>query len=208
MTTSERPEVPLRGSGAGADDLPEQIRVRQDKRARLLAAGVQPYPVTVPRTHTLAEVRETHADLPVDFATGERVSVAGRVMFLRNTGKLCFAMLQEGGASGAQLQVMLSLDRVGEEALAAWKADVDLGDHVAITGEVITSRRGELSVLADEWRIASKALRPLPVAHKELSEETRVRQRYVDLLPAERKVLEALGDRPLASRLAASTRIH
>jgi lysyl-tRNA synthetase, class II len=108
--------------------------------------------------------------------------VAGRVTFLRNTGKLCFATLQEGGASGTQLQAMLSLDKVGAEALAAWKTDVDLGDHVASTGEVITSKRGELSVLADEWRIASKALRPLPVTYKELFEETRVRQRYVDLI--------------------------
>jgi len=167
-------------------DLPEQIRVRQDKRARLLAAGVQPYPVTVPRTHSLAEVRSAHPELPPDTSTGQRVSVAGRVMFLRNTGKLCFATLQEGGACGAQLQVMLSLDRVGAEALAAWKTDVDLGDHISVTGEVITSKRGELSVLADEWLMASKALRPLPVAHKELSEETRVRQRYADLILRQR----------------------
>ncbi|MDQ3886775.1 MAG: lysine--tRNA ligase [Actinomycetota bacterium] len=166
----------------GTGEVPEQVRIRRGKRDRLLAAGVQPYPVTVPRTHRLAEVRQAHQELPPDTATGERVSVAGRVMFLRNTGKLCFATLQEGGASGTQLQAMLSLDKVGAEALAAWKTDVDLGDHVVITGEVITSKRGELSVLADEWRIASKALRPLPVAYKELSEETRVRQRYVDLI--------------------------
>lgn len=152
------------------------------KRARLLAAGTDPYPVTVRRTHSLAEVREKYPELPVDTATGDQVAVVGRVMFLRNTGKLCFARLEEGGADGAHLQVMLSLDRVGEERLSAWKSDVDLGDHVEIVGEVITSKRGELSILTDEWRIASKALRPLPVAHKELAEETRVRQRYVDLL--------------------------
>jgi lysyl-tRNA synthetase class 2 len=81
-----------------------------------------------------------------------------------------------------ELQVMLSADRTGPEALAAWKADVDLGDQVFVTGEVISSRRGELSVLADGWRMTAKALRPLPVAHKPMSEETRVRQRYVDLI--------------------------
>jgi lysyl-tRNA synthetase class 2 len=59
---------------------------------------------------------------------------------------------------------------------------VDLGDHVFVHGEVITSRRGELSVFADEWAMAVKSVRPLPVAHKELSEETRVRQCYVDLI--------------------------
>src|SRR3712207_2490498 len=77
---------------------------------------------------------------------------------------------------------MLSLDRVGEESLAAWKADVDLGDHVFVEGEVGTSRRGELSVFADSWQLTAKALRPLPVAHKPMSEELRVRRRYVDLI--------------------------
>src|SRR3954452_15650986 len=77
---------------------------------------------------------------------------------------------------------MISLAKVGEDALSAWKADVDLGDHVFVQGEVITSKRGELSVMADGWRLTSKALRPLPVAHKELAEETRIRQRYVDLI--------------------------
>ena len=101
-------------------------------------------------------------------------------MFARNSGKLCFATLQEG--DGTQLQVMISLDRVGQESLDAWKSDVDLGDIVFVHGEVISSRRGELSVLADSWQIVSKALRPLPVAHKEMSEESRVRQRYVDLI--------------------------
>lgn len=162
------------------DDLPEQLRVRRDKRARIIAAGGQAYPVSVERSHTLAQVRAAHPDLAPDSATGERVGVAGRVMFSRTGGKLCFATLQAG--DGTQLQVMVSLDGVGEAALAAWKADVDLGDHVFVHGEVITSRRGELSVAADAWTMASKALRPLPVAHKEMSEESRVRQRYVDLV--------------------------
>ncbi|MEV5448075.1 OB-fold nucleic acid binding domain-containing protein, partial [Streptomyces sp. NPDC052644] len=115
-----------------------------------------------------------------DTATGDRVSVTGRVIFVRNTGKLCFATLRDG--DGTELQAMLSLDRVGAERLEDWKRLVDLGDHVGVTGEVITSRRGELSVLADEWAVTAKALRPLPVAHKPLSEEARVRQRYVDLI--------------------------
>jgi lysyl-tRNA synthetase class 2 len=163
-----------------AEDLPEQMRVRRSKRDRLLAEGVQPYPVTVPRTHTLAEIRARYADLPTDTATGDRVSITGRVIFIRNGGKLCFATLREG--DGTELQAMLSLDKVGQQALDDWKHLVDLGDLVGVTGEVITSRRGELSVLADSWVMSAKALRPLPVAHKPLSEETRVRQRYVDLI--------------------------
>ncbi|MEU1754680.1 lysine--tRNA ligase [Micromonospora matsumotoense] len=163
-----------------ADDLPEQMKVRREKRDRMLAEGVEPYPVGFPRTSTLAEVRERYAELPTDTATGDRISVTGRVIFVRNTGKLCFATLRDG--DGTELQAMLSLDRVGAERLDAWKRLVDLGDHVGVTGEVITSRRGELSVLADEWAVTAKALRPLPVAHKPLSEEARVRQRYVDLV--------------------------
>lgn len=162
------------------DDTPEQIRVRRDKRERLLAQGDDPYPVIVPRTHSLAQIRAAYPDLEADTATGEIVGVVGRVIFSRNTGKLCFATLQEG--DGTQLQVMVSLAGVGEEALAAWKSDVDLGDFVFVHGEVISSRRGELSVMADSWSMASKALRPLPVAHKDMSEEARVRQRYVDLI--------------------------
>ncbi|MGY1724609.1 lysine--tRNA ligase [Blastococcus sp. SYSU DS0533] len=155
------------------------MRVRRAKLDRLRDSGVDPYPVRVPRTTTLAAVRTGHPDLEPDTMTGERVGVTGRVIFFRNTGKLCFATLREGDA---ELQVMLSRDRVGEEALAAWKSDVDLGDHVFVEGEVGTSRRGELSVFADSWQLTAKALRPLPVAHKPMSEELRVRRRYVDLI--------------------------
>lgn len=162
------------------DDLPEQMRVRREKRDRMLAEGVEPYPVGYPRTATLAEVRERYADLPTDTPTGDTVAVTGRVIFLRNTGKLCFATLRDG--DGTELQAMLSLNRVGAERLDEWKRLVDLGDHVGVTGEVITSRRGELSVLVGSWAVTAKALRPLPVAHKPLSEESRVRQRYVDLI--------------------------
>ncbi|MDT5386598.1 MAG: lysyl-tRNA synthetase, class [Mycobacterium sp.] len=162
------------------DDLPEQFRIRQAKRERLLSEGRDPYPVEVARTHTLAELRQAYPDLAADTETGQLVGVAGRVVFARNSGKLCFATLQEG--DGTQLQAMISLNGVGQESLDAWKADVDLGDIVLVHGEVISSRRGELSVLGDSWQIISKALRPLPVAHKELNEETRVRQRYVDLI--------------------------
>ncbi|WP_141282204.1 lysine--tRNA ligase [Pseudonocardia hydrocarbonoxydans] len=156
------------------------MRVRRAKRADMLAAGLDPYPVSVERTTGLRQVRDAHPDLPPDTATGEIVGVTGRVIFLRNTGKLCFATLREG--DGTELQAMLSLALVGEDELARWKASVDLGDHVFVHGEVATSRRGELSVMADAWAMTAKSVRPLPVAHRELSEETRVRQRYVDLI--------------------------
>jgi lysyl-tRNA synthetase class 2 len=167
----------------GAEDdleLPEQLRIRREKRDRIIESGKEAYPVAVPRTKTLAEIRAKYHDLAIDVSTGDIESVTGRIIFKRDTGKLCFANIREG--DGAELQVMLSLDKVGQEQLDSWKADIDLGDIVSVTGEVITSKRGELSVLANNFQIASKSLRPLPVEHKPLNEETRVRQRYVDLI--------------------------
>ncbi len=162
------------------DELPEQMRVRREKRAELLERGVAPYPRGFHRTHSLAELRAEFEGLEPGAATGQHAAVAGRLIFIRNTGKLCFARLRAG--DGTELQAMLSLDRVGEDALADWKHLVDIGDHVGVEGEVVASKRGELSVMADSWTLVSKALRPLPVAHKALNEETRVRQRYVDLI--------------------------
>ena len=162
------------------DDLPEQLRIRREKRAGLLERGVEPYPVAVERTKSLKEIREKYVGLDIDVATGDLESLTGRIIFKRDTGKLCFATLREG--DGTELQAMLSLDKVGQEALDSWKSDIDLGDIVSVTGEIITSKRGELSILANSWTLASKSLRPLPNDHKPMSEETRVRMRYVDLI--------------------------
>ena len=171
---STEPQVPAE------DDLPEQLRIRREKRVNLIDRGIEPYPVSVPRTHSLAAVREKYKDLETDTATGDQASLVGRIIFKRDTGKLCFATLREG--DGTEIQAMLSLDKVGQEQLDAWKGDVDLGDIVSVTGEIITSKRGELSLLANTWAMASKSLRPLPNDHKPMSEETRVRMRYVDLI--------------------------
>ncbi|MGH8828010.1 MAG: lysine--tRNA ligase [Jiangellaceae bacterium] len=172
------------------DDVPEQMRVRREKRAELLDGGIPPYPLGFTRTHRLGQLRQAYPDLEPGTGTGDQVAVAGRVIFLRNTGKLCFARLRDG--DGAEVQAMLSLDRVGPDVLAGWKHQVDIGDHVGIEGEVIASKRGELSVLAAQWTMVAKALRPLPVAHKALSDEMRVRQRYVDLVvnPAAREMVQ------------------
>jgi lysyl-tRNA synthetase class 2 len=165
---------------ADEDDLPEQLRIRREKRAAILSRGGEPYPVSVPRTTSLLEIRNKHKELPIDVSTGIIESVTGRVIFKRDTGKLCFANLREG--DGTELQAMFSLDKIGENQLEIWKSEIDLGDIVSVTGEVITSKRGELSILANSFMLAAKSLRPLPVEHKPLSEESRVRMRYVDLI--------------------------
>ncbi|GAA1473452.1 Lysine--tRNA ligase [Corynebacterium felinum] len=183
-----------------ANDVPEQLRIRREKRAKLLAEGKDAYPVIVDRTISITDLRkqfvvlndDNRDDAKVDGVTyleaGDEtdveVAIAGRVLFIRNTGKLCFAALQEG--NGTQIQAMLSLAVVGEEQLASWKSDVDLGDIVSVRGKVIASKRGELSVMVSSWHMASKALRPLPVAFADMSEDSRVRHRYTDLIMREK----------------------
>lgn len=187
---SENQESPTAPSSTSEElraqaEVSEQMQVRREKRQRLLDQGTEAYAFDLERDHTLAQVRATWGHLESGEETQDEVSIGGRVVFIRNTGKLAFATLQDGFSpadNGERLQVMLSLAEVGEQRLADWKSDVDLGDFVWVRGRVISSRRGELSVMAAEWRMASKALRPMPVMHKDLSEEARVRQRYADLV--------------------------
>lgn len=166
-----------------ADDIDEQHAVRLGKREQMLATGREPFPVSVPVTTTISAVRDAHPDLEPEAATGEVVGIAGRVVHMRVTGKLAFLSLQEG--SGERLQAMVSFGEVGEESFELLKDLVDLGDHVFVSGEVIASKRGELSIMVSQWAIAAKALMPLPNLHSELNEETRVRQRYLDLIVRE-----------------------
>jgi lysyl-tRNA synthetase class 2 len=182
MTDTQATEPELTDAEIG-----EQKAVRLGKRERLMADASTPgggaYPVSVPLTDTIPGVRVRFGHLQSDETSGVTVGLAGRVVHLRNTGKLCFASLQSG--DGSRIQAMVSLAEVGEESLARWKELVDLGDHVFVSGEVVSSRRGELSVMVTEWQIASKAILPLPNLHNELSEESRVRSRYLDLIARE-----------------------
>lgn len=205
-------------------EMSEQVQVRAAKRQQILDTGRQAYPVELPLTSTIQDIREKYAGLEAGAETDDTVGIAGRVVFARNTGKLCFAMLQAG--DGTRLQVMLSAGEIGTESLSEYKQLVDLGDFLFVHGRVISSKRGELSVFATPgspteldpvtglavpaWQIASKALRPLPKTfttatgeESELSEETRIRQRYLDMItrPAARdmvrkryRVVKALRD--------------
>lgn len=183
--TIEPPEGP---SEPTEDEVFEQKAVRLAKRERLIeeradAAGGA-YPVSLPITDTIPALRERFGDLEAGAETGETAAVAGRIVSSRNTGKLCFATLQAG--DGSRIQAMVSLAAVGEESLQRWKDLVDLGDHVFVDGQVISSRRGELSIMVADWRIATKAILPLPNMYSELSEENRVRSRFLDLIVRDR----------------------
>jgi lysyl-tRNA synthetase class 2 len=160
--------------------LPEQELVRRQKLDQMRARGVDPYATDFAREDLIGGIRERFQDLEPDARTGETVRIAGRVMLNRVTGKLVFAQVKDWTG---QIQVMLSMAEVGQQGLDQWKHEVDLGDHVGVVGQVITSKRGELSVLAQEFVITSKCLVPLPDKHAGLTDpEARTRQRYVDLI--------------------------
>jgi lysyl-tRNA synthetase class 2 len=162
------------------EHLPEQMRVRRAKLARLRSEGIDPYPPQVARTHTLAAVLSLAGELPPGTRTGRRVSVTGRVLLKRKLGGLGFATLRDGSGD---LQVMVDARHLGPADLELWRRSVDLGDHLSATGEVVTTDKGELSVRADALQLASKSLRPLPDKHKGLTDpDARVRARYVDLI--------------------------
>ncbi len=181
QVTAYIPEEPdALAEALSIEGLPEQVRVRREKLDRLREQGIDPYPVTFPRTHTLAQVRTEAGELPPNTRTGRRASVAGRVILNRDGGKLCFATLRDGTGD---LQIMIALDAVGPDMLRHWRHDVDLGDQVGVTGEVITTKRGELTIRAESFKITGKSIRPLPDKHKGLTDpEARVRARYVDLI--------------------------
>ncbi|MFZ1381867.1 MAG: lysine--tRNA ligase [Scrofimicrobium sp.] len=202
MTESETNALTADGGASPSSELPEQVRVRSEKRIRLLESGRDPYPAELPVTSTIAAVRETRVGLEPGEETDDIVGLVGRVMLSRNTGKLCFVTLQDG--EGRTLQAMLSAAEVGADSLADYKTDVDLGDILFVHGRVISSRRGELSIMAapgedaPAWAIAAKAIRPLPKVFQteggeavELAEDTRVRRRYLDLIirPAAREMV-------------------
>ena len=185
-----RPDPVTAAVAAHVAALPEQVQARFATAERLRSGGT-PYPVTYPRTRTCAEVRERHQSVQPGEGTGAVVGVAGRVVAVRDHGRVCFAVLRDWSGD---LQVLLETARLGPTGLDRFTRDVDLGDHVGVTGEVVASRRGELSVAADSWALTSKCLRPLPDKHAGLADpEARVRQRYLDLVlrPQARDLLTA-----------------
>lgn len=148
------------------------------------ARGEEPYPQRFERTATTADLVENYGELEPGSSTGATVSVAGRVVNIRRLGKLSFCVLQD--VSG---QVQLFVDRrsMGDAGFDRFDEDIDTGDWIGAAGEVITTRRGELSVRTSEILLLSKALRPLPEKwHGLQDKERRFRQRYLDLLSNER----------------------
>lgn len=162
-----------------AVQLSEQQRVRRGKLELLRKAGFEGYPVSVPRTHRVAELVAAHRGMAPDTTTDVAVSVSGRIRAWRSLGGVTFAVLDD---EGSRIQVMVTVEGTPRQARELWRRTVDLGDLVSVTGVVATSRNGELSVLMHSWRMASKCLSPMPVMHTRLSEDLRARNRSLDLL--------------------------
>jgi lysyl-tRNA synthetase class 2 len=159
----------------------DEFAIRMAKVDALRASGEDPYPVRFDRTHTLAEVRAHWEDkVDVGGSTDDVVRVAGRVLLLRNQGKLVFATVRDGSDT---LQLFVSKGELGDDAFARFVDEIDRGDWVGVSGTVMKTKRGELSVKASEFHLLSKALRPLPEKWHGLADtDTRYRQRYVDLI--------------------------
>ncbi len=182
------------------------VAQRAEKVDEIRRRGGDPYPPRFARTRTALEVAEGHADLPPGSSTGEIVSVAGRLMNIRRLGNLSFGVLQD--VTG-QMQLFVDRRTMGDEAFDRFDVDVDSGDWVGATGEVITTKRGELSIKTNEIALLSKSLRPLPEKwHGLQDKETRFRQRYLDLLASEeaRRVAKVRIDVVAALRRAFTER--
>ncbi len=159
----------------------DEFAIRMAKVEAVRERGDDPYPVRFDRTHTLAEVRAHWEDkIDVGGSTDDVVRIAGRVLLLRDQGKLVFATIRDGSET---LQLFVSKGELGDDAFARFVGEVDRGDWVGVSGTVMKTKRGELSVKVSEFQLLSKALRPLPEKWHGLSDtDTRYRQRYVDLI--------------------------
>ncbi|ADG78355.1 Lysine--tRNA ligase OS=Tsukamurella paurometabola (strain ATCC 8368 / DSM / CCUG 35730 / CIP 100753 / JCM 10117 / KCTC 9821 / NBRC 16120 / NCIMB 702349/ NCTC 13040) OX=521096 GN=lysS PE=3 SV=1 [Tsukamurella paurometabola] len=164
---------------APAPRLSEQQRVRRRKLTAMEAAGMPGYPPSVPRTASLAEVRGHLNGLAPDSSTDTVVSVTGRVRGVRDYGGVTFVDLHEDRAT---LQVIAERGRTPDDVRAFWRESIDMGDLVSVTGEMVTSHTGELSVLLQDWAMAGKCLSPVPKPRVRLGDETRARSRSLDLM--------------------------
>jgi lysyl-tRNA synthetase class 2 len=172
------------GSGLGA----EKAR-RLAQLDHLRSEGVSPYPYRFDRTHSVADVRAGWGELEPGTETDDAVAVAGRIMLMRDSGKLVFATIRD---RSGDLQLFISKAVVGDDAFAAIKR-LDLGDWVGVHGTVMTTRKGELSVKPESVELLAKAVRPLPDKWHGLTDvDTRFRQRYADLIvnPAAQRAFE------------------
>ena len=185
MSGGTEQHPPTDDTAAGAEDQHTGSGLQAERARRsaqvddIRASGAEPYPYRFDRTDSLAEIRARHANLEAGSETDDRVSVAGRVMLARDSGKLIFLTIRD---RSDEIQLFVSKAVIGDEGFESVKS-LDLGDWVGVTGDVMTTRKGELSVRVTECQLLSKAIRPLPDKWHGLTDvDTRFRQRYADLI--------------------------
>jgi len=155
------------------------IQARLDKIRALREKGVDPYPARVPRVEQIASVIDRFGALAPEEHSEETVSIAGRQMAIRGMGKASFRDLRDGTE---KIQIHAAIDRLGEAEFSALD-DTDIGDVLAVRGEVFRTKRGELTIAAAEWTLLAKSIRPLPEKWHGLKDvETRYRHRSLDLI--------------------------
>ena len=163
----------------GEDFVAAERAHRLAKLGELRQRGIDPYPVKYERDTTPGEIRERFEHLEPGEETDTTVRVAGRVMLIRRHGALIFADLHDQTGT---LQLLASRDDLGEQGEHDL-AELDRGDWVGVEGQVIRSRKGELSIRVRSFALLAKALRALPDKHRGLIDvDTRLRQRYLDLI--------------------------
>lgn len=175
-------QVNQRKRTAGMSRMDETIQAKKEKRAQLEELGIAVHPYSFEKQHTIAQAREL-MDQPV--------KTAGRIMSIRAHGKVVFLDLQD---STANIQVMVRKSEVPADQFEWLKTLVDRGDYLGVTGTVMTTKTGELTILSTEFQLLSKALRPIPTAWNAAdNKEVRFRKRYVDMLinPDTKRVLDA-----------------
>ncbi len=165
--------------------LEEQRAVRTQKRDALRHAGIDPYPATSHRTHTLRAVRNEFSVLENNKTA---VTLAGRIMHIRAHGGSTFLTIED---EDAQFQIFLKRDVLGDERYHQWCAAMDIGDFFEFTGTLFATKKQEQTLAASDVRVLTKALRAIPERYYGLKDtETRLRKRYLDLLtnPASRQL--------------------
>ncbi|MDQ4149402.1 MAG: lysine--tRNA ligase [Actinomycetota bacterium] len=175
-------------SNSPEPDAADHLRARRAKLDALIDSGEYPYRRGFDRTHMVGDVAATFGSLPPATETDLSVRLAGRLIRMRRQGKLVFGDLVD---STGKIQLLAQENRLGERFRRL--DQLDLGDWIGVWGQVMTTRRGELSVALDGYEIVSKCLRPLPEKWRGLRDvESRYRQRYLDLIsnPEARRVLQ------------------
>lgn len=166
-------------------DFSEVMRVRREKLAQIKELGVNPFTYSFNRTHNAEDVLQNFETME-----NQTVSLAGRIMAVRRMGKASFAHIMD---ANARIQIYVRKDDVGEQAYDIFKL-MDIGDIIGVSGEVMKTRTGEITVVVKELMLLTKNLRPLPIVKEKEEDgekktfdafadtESRYRQRYVDLV--------------------------